>query len=177
VARIEVIRLFLAYASFMNFLVYQMDVKSAFIYGTIEEEYQGQPSTPMKPPAIAKDEEVPAWTGNLQQTKIHVYNESAIYIVKNPVYHSKIKNIEIRHHFIRDSYEKRLIEMVKIYTDNNVADLLTKAFIVMDYTQVLFGLKLEVKHGEKLVSTAKLIYAAGPTVSTAGHKVSAARQT
>ncbi|GJU17364.1 putative ribonuclease H-like domain-containing protein [Tanacetum coccineum] len=65
---------------------------------------------------------------NLMQTKIHVYNESAIYIVKNPVYHSKIKNIEIRHHFIRDSYEKRLIEMVKIYTDNNVADLLTKAF-------------------------------------------------
>nr|GEU94896.1 copia protein [Tanacetum cinerariifolium] len=38
VARIEVIRLFLAYASFMGFLVYQMNVKSAFIYGTIEEE-------------------------------------------------------------------------------------------------------------------------------------------
>ncbi|GJZ66008.1 putative ribonuclease H-like domain-containing protein [Tanacetum coccineum] len=38
VTRIEAIRLFLAYASFMNFLVYQMDVKSAFLYGTIEEE-------------------------------------------------------------------------------------------------------------------------------------------
>ncbi|GJZ07634.1 putative ribonuclease H-like domain-containing protein [Tanacetum coccineum] len=37
-ARIEAIRLFLAYASFMGFLVYQMDVKSAFLYGTIEEE-------------------------------------------------------------------------------------------------------------------------------------------
>ncbi|GJW55217.1 putative ribonuclease H-like domain-containing protein [Tanacetum coccineum] len=47
---------------------------------------------------------------------------------QNPVYHSKTKHIEIRHHFIRDSYEKRLIEMVKIHTDNNVADLLTKAF-------------------------------------------------
>ncbi|GJY14330.1 ribonuclease H-like domain-containing protein [Tanacetum coccineum] len=35
---IEAIKLFLAYASFMNFLVYQMDVKSAFLYGTIEEE-------------------------------------------------------------------------------------------------------------------------------------------
>ncbi|GJR16444.1 putative ribonuclease H-like domain-containing protein [Tanacetum coccineum] len=44
VARIEAIRLFLAYASFMNFLVYQMDVKSAFLYGTIEEEvYVSQP--------------------------------------------------------------------------------------------------------------------------------------
>nr|GFC74809.1 copia protein [Tanacetum cinerariifolium] len=38
VARIEAIRLFLAYAFFMGFLVYQMDVKSAFLYGTIEEE-------------------------------------------------------------------------------------------------------------------------------------------
>ncbi|GJV34740.1 ribonuclease H-like domain-containing protein [Tanacetum coccineum] len=38
VARVEAIRLFLAYASFMNFPVYQMDVKSAFLYGTIEEE-------------------------------------------------------------------------------------------------------------------------------------------
>nr|GEU58903.1 ribonuclease H-like domain-containing protein [Tanacetum cinerariifolium] len=45
VARIEAIRLFLAYASFMGFMVYQMDVKSAFLYGTIEEEvYVCQPS-------------------------------------------------------------------------------------------------------------------------------------
>nr|GEV72336.1 hypothetical protein [Tanacetum cinerariifolium] len=44
VARIEAIRLFLAYVSFMGFMVYQMDVKSAFLYGTIEEEvYVCQP--------------------------------------------------------------------------------------------------------------------------------------
>ncbi|GKF12508.1 putative ribonuclease H-like domain-containing protein [Tanacetum coccineum] len=43
-ARIEAIRLFLAYASFMNFFVYQMDVKSAFLYGKIKEEvYVCQP--------------------------------------------------------------------------------------------------------------------------------------
>ncbi|GKE86390.1 putative ribonuclease H-like domain-containing protein, partial [Tanacetum coccineum] len=43
-ARIKAIRLFLAYASFMGFLVYQMDVKSAFLYETIEEEvYVTQP--------------------------------------------------------------------------------------------------------------------------------------
>ncbi|GJR24904.1 putative ribonuclease H-like domain-containing protein [Tanacetum coccineum] len=41
---------------------------------------------------------------NFMQTKIHVDNESAICVVKNPVYHSKTKHIEIRHHFIRDSY-------------------------------------------------------------------------
>ncbi|GJW78399.1 putative ribonuclease H-like domain-containing protein, partial [Tanacetum coccineum] len=65
---------------------------------------------------------------NFMQTKIHVDNESAICLVKNHVYHSKIKHIEIRHHFVRDSYEKKLIEMVKIHTDYNVADLITKAF-------------------------------------------------
>nr|GEV49480.1 hypothetical protein [Tanacetum cinerariifolium] len=44
VARIEAIRIFLAYASFMGFIVYQMDVKSVFLYGTIEEElYVCQP--------------------------------------------------------------------------------------------------------------------------------------
>ncbi|GJX99846.1 hypothetical protein Tco_0356865 [Tanacetum coccineum] len=65
---------------------------------------------------------------NFMNTKIHIDNESTICIVKNPVYHSKTKHIEIRHHFIRDSYEKKLIRVEKIHTDFNVADLLTKAF-------------------------------------------------
>nr|GEY76044.1 putative ribonuclease H-like domain-containing protein [Tanacetum cinerariifolium] len=44
IARIEAIRLFLAYASIMGFLVYQMDVKSTFLYGIIKEEvYVCQP--------------------------------------------------------------------------------------------------------------------------------------
>nr|GEU91584.1 copia protein [Tanacetum cinerariifolium] len=38
VARIEAIRIFLAFASYMGFIVYQMDVKSAFLYGIIDEE-------------------------------------------------------------------------------------------------------------------------------------------
>ncbi|GJX67699.1 retrovirus-related pol polyprotein from transposon TNT 1-94, partial [Tanacetum coccineum] len=49
---------------------------------------------------------------------------------QNSVSHSKTKHIKIRHHFIRDSYEKRLIQVIKIHTDHNVADLLTKAFDV-----------------------------------------------
>ncbi|GJY08328.1 putative ribonuclease H-like domain-containing protein [Tanacetum coccineum] len=44
VARIEAIRLFLAFTSFMGIIVYQMDVKSAFLYGTIDKEvYVAQP--------------------------------------------------------------------------------------------------------------------------------------
>ncbi|GKD58427.1 putative ribonuclease H-like domain-containing protein [Tanacetum coccineum] len=49
---------------------------------------------------------------------------------QNPVFHSKTKHIEIRRHFIRDSNEKKLIQMIKIHTDNNVADLLINAFDV-----------------------------------------------
>ncbi|GJY47360.1 hypothetical protein Tco_0436423, partial [Tanacetum coccineum] len=67
---------------------------------------------------------------NFMNTKIYIDNESTICIVKNPVYHSKIKHIAIRHHFIRDAYEKKLIQVLKIHTDDNVADLLTKAFDV-----------------------------------------------
>ncbi|GKB31309.1 putative ribonuclease H-like domain-containing protein [Tanacetum coccineum] len=67
---------------------------------------------------------------NFMNTKIYIDNESTICIIKNPVYHSKTKHIAIRHHFTRDAYEKKLIQVLKIYTDDNVADLLTKTFDV-----------------------------------------------
>nr|GEW00288.1 retrotransposon protein, putative, unclassified [Tanacetum cinerariifolium] len=67
---------------------------------------------------------------NFMNTKIHIDNNSAICIVRNPVYHSKTKHIEIRHHFIRDCFEKKLISVNHIPTDDNVADLLTKPFDV-----------------------------------------------
>ncbi|GJX60392.1 hypothetical protein Tco_0291782 [Tanacetum coccineum] len=75
---------------------------------------------------------------NFMNTKIYIDNESIIYIVKNLVFHSKNKHIKIRHHFIRDSYEKKLIQVIKIHTDHNVADLLTKAF---DVSSDEFGVK------------------------------------
>ncbi|GJT68396.1 putative ribonuclease H-like domain-containing protein [Tanacetum coccineum] len=65
---------------------------------------------------------------NFLNTEIHIDNESTICIVRNPVLHSKTKHIQIRHHFIRDCYEQRLINVVKVHTDDNVADLLTKGF-------------------------------------------------
>ncbi|GJY72200.1 hypothetical protein Tco_0475903 [Tanacetum coccineum] len=75
---------------------------------------------------------------NFMNTKIYIDNESTIYIVKNPVYHSKTKHIAIRYHFIRDTYEKKLIQVLKIHTDDNVADLLTKAF---DVSRGLIGFR------------------------------------
>ncbi|GJV17160.1 putative ribonuclease H-like domain-containing protein [Tanacetum coccineum] len=48
--RIEAIRVFLAFASYMGFIVYQMDVKSAFLYGKIDEElYVSQPPGSIDP--------------------------------------------------------------------------------------------------------------------------------
>ncbi|GJU92067.1 hypothetical protein Tco_1304490 [Tanacetum coccineum] len=56
-------------------------------------------------------------------------NESTQALSENPSsFTQRTKHIQIRHHFIRDCYEQRLINVVKVHTDDNVADLLTKGF-------------------------------------------------
>ena len=65
---------------------------------------------------------------NFMGTIIYIDNSSTICIIENPVQHNKNKHIEIRHHFIRDCNAKKLIQMEKIHTEHNVADLLTKGF-------------------------------------------------
>ncbi|GJY42546.1 putative ribonuclease H-like domain-containing protein [Tanacetum coccineum] len=92
--------------------------------------------------------------------------------VKNLVFHSKTKHIEIRHHFIRDSNEKKLIQMIKIHTNQNVADLLTKAFDVGRFQYLItktelvriniddgnaYWNEIEVKSGILKVNTARLL--------------------
>ncbi|GKG12007.1 hypothetical protein Tco_0346244, partial [Tanacetum coccineum] len=54
---------------------------------------------------------------NFMNTKIFIDNESTVCIVKNLVFHSKTKHIKIRYHFIRDSYKKRLIQVIEIHID------------------------------------------------------------
>ncbi|GJX43840.1 hypothetical protein Tco_0260516, partial [Tanacetum coccineum] len=93
----------------------------------------------------------------------------------NLVFHSKTKHIEIRHHFIRDAYEKKLIQELKIHTDDNVADLLTKAFDVsrrwtLDDMMMIWGSLysfLMDTYGAELVSAACLINIARPKLCTA----------
>ncbi|GJW99962.1 putative reverse transcriptase, RNA-dependent DNA polymerase [Tanacetum coccineum] len=79
---------------------------------------------------------------NFMNTKIHIDNESTRSVIKNPVVHSRTKHIEIHFHFIRDCYEKRLIEVIKIHTDSNVVDLLTKGFDVTRFNFLVVSIRL-----------------------------------
>ncbi|GJZ31526.1 putative ribonuclease H-like domain-containing protein [Tanacetum coccineum] len=84
VARIEVIRLFLAYASFMGFIVYQMDVKSAFLYGTIEEEvYVCQPPGFEDPQFLDKVYKVEKALYGLHQAPRAWYETLSTYLLEN----------------------------------------------------------------------------------------------
>nr|GEW56002.1 hypothetical protein [Tanacetum cinerariifolium] len=180
VTRIEAIRLFLAYASFMGFTVYQMDVKSAFLYGTIDEEvYVMQPPGFQDPESsnTPMDKENP-WgkDGTGKDVDLHLYRSmigSLMYLTasrpdimfticacarhqmtpKECHLHATIiatstteaeyvaaasccgqvlwiqtQLLDYGHHFIRDCFEKKLINVDHIHTDENVADLLTKPF-------------------------------------------------
>ncbi|GJS18062.1 putative ribonuclease H-like domain-containing protein [Tanacetum coccineum] len=79
---------------------------------------------------------------SFMNTKIFIDNERTICIVKNLVFYFKTKHIEIRHHFIRDCYEKKLIQVIKIHTDHNVVDLLTKAFDVSKFNFLIASIRL-----------------------------------
>nr|GEX03923.1 putative ribonuclease H-like domain-containing protein [Tanacetum cinerariifolium] len=91
VARIEPIRLFLAYASFMGFMVYQMDVKSAILYGTIKEEvYVCQPPGFEDPDYPDKVYKVVKALYGLHQAPRAWYAKLANYLLKNGFQRGKI---------------------------------------------------------------------------------------
>ncbi|GKF10870.1 putative ribonuclease H-like domain-containing protein, partial [Tanacetum coccineum] len=113
VARIEAIRLFLAYASFKDFMVYQMDVKSAFLYGKIEEEvYICQPrgfKDPNFPDRVYKVEKA---LYGLHQALRAWYETLLTYLLDNGFQRGKIdKTLFIR----RDKCD---ILLVQVYVDD-----------------------------------------------------------
>ncbi|GJT50918.1 putative ribonuclease H-like domain-containing protein [Tanacetum coccineum] len=113
VARIEAIRLFLAYALFKDFVVYQMDVKSAFLYGKIEEEvYVCQPSgfeDPDFPDRVYKVEKA---LYGLHQAPKAWYETLSTYLLDNGFQRGKIdKTLFIRR-------DKGDILLVQVYVDD-----------------------------------------------------------
>nr|GFC24110.1 hypothetical protein [Tanacetum cinerariifolium] len=113
VARIEAIRLFLAYVSFTGSMVYQMDVKSAFLYGTIEEEvYVCQAPGFEDPDHPDKVYEVVKALYGLHQAPRTWYETLANYLLENGFQRGKIDQTL----FIKR--QKRDILLVQIYVDD-----------------------------------------------------------
>nr|GEU40394.1 retrotransposon protein, putative, unclassified [Tanacetum cinerariifolium] len=84
VARIEAIGLFFVYASFIRFIVYQMDVKSTFLYGRIEEEvYMCQPPSFEDPYFPNKVYKVEKALYDLHQSPRAWYETSSTYLLEN----------------------------------------------------------------------------------------------
>ena len=61
------------------------------------------------------------------KTPLMLDSQAAENIIKNPVSHSTTKHIDIRHHFVRDCYEKSLISLQHVPTKDQLVDVLTKA--------------------------------------------------
>ena len=59
-------------------------------------------------------------------------SQSAIHLGKNPTFHSRSKHIDVRYHWIRNGLEVKLLELVKIHTDDNGANMLTKSITKME---------------------------------------------
>nr|GEY46135.1 retrovirus-related Pol polyprotein from transposon TNT 1-94 [Tanacetum cinerariifolium] len=153
VARLEVVRLFIAYAAHKSFTAYQMDVKTAFLYGPLKEEvYVNQPDGFVDRYHPDKDytsmssveaEYVSLSTYCAQVLwmrtqltdygfhfdKIPMYCDSkaAIAILCNPIQHSRTKHIDVRYHFIKENVEKGIVELFFVETEYQLADLFTKA--------------------------------------------------
>ncbi|GJW06641.1 putative ribonuclease H-like domain-containing protein [Tanacetum coccineum] len=155
VARIEVIRLFLAYASFKDFVVYQMDVKSAFLYGKIEEEvYVCQPPGFKDPDFLDRVYKVEKALYGLHQASRAWYKTLSTYILDNRFQRGKIdKTLFIRR-------DKGDILLVQVYVDDIIfgftkkslctefEKMMHKKFQMSFIGELIFFLGLQVKQKE-----------------------------
>nr|GFB47697.1 putative ribonuclease H-like domain-containing protein [Tanacetum cinerariifolium] len=113
VARIKAIRLFLAYASFMGFTLYQMDVKSAFLYVTIDEEvYVMQPPGLQDPEYPARVYKVEKAMYGLHQAPRAWYGTLSKYLLSNGFQRGTIDQTL----FIRRQKENFIL--VQVYMDD-----------------------------------------------------------
>ena len=60
-----------------------------------------------------------------QDVRIDCDSQSAIFLEKNPAYHSKTKHIDVQYHFVRDMVESKKVLLEKVDTLDNVVDSLT----------------------------------------------------
>lgn len=77
--------------------------------------------------------------GDLSSICLFYDVQSAIYLSKNQVQHERTKHIDVRMHFIRDEIKKCMLELKRVYTSGNLADMMTKSFTA-EQLQVMLGL-------------------------------------
>ena len=65
--------------------------------------------------------------GAVRAPKLMVDNKSAIALMKNPVHHDRSKHIDVKYHFIRECWDRRLIDIEFVGTEHQLGDILTKA--------------------------------------------------
>ncbi|GKA15823.1 retrovirus-related pol polyprotein from transposon TNT 1-94 [Tanacetum coccineum] len=124
VARLESIRILLAYACALDFKLFQIDVKSEFLNGFMNEKKQTAlaiSTTEAEYVSARKACQQALWMKQalidydirLDDIPIMCDNKGAINLSKNPVQHSRTKHIEIHHHFLRDKVQKEIFLLKK----------------------------------------------------------------
>ncbi|GJT37876.1 putative ribonuclease H-like domain-containing protein [Tanacetum coccineum] len=155
VARIEAIRIFLAFASYMGFIVYQMDVKSAFLYGKIDEEvYVSQPPGFLDPKYPQKVYKVVKALYGLHQAPRAWYATLSTFLLKNGYRRGTIdKTLFIK----KDKHD---IILVQVYVDDIIFGstkkswcdefeaLMKSRFQMSSMGELTFFLGLQVKQKE-----------------------------
>ncbi len=58
---------------------------------------------------------------------MHIDNQSAIKLIKNPVYHKRTKHIDVKYHFIREKYQDKTVNIEYVNSNEQLADIFTKA--------------------------------------------------
>ncbi|KAK9702952.1 hypothetical protein QE152_g29642 [Popillia japonica] len=66
-------------------------------------------------------------TSRALEVKFYMDNQSAIRLVKNPVFHKNTKHIDVQYHFIREKYQRDEFKLEYINTSQQLADIFTKA--------------------------------------------------
>ena len=79
------------------------------------------------------------------QGKVVVFfdSQSAIHLCKNPVYHERIKHVDVKYHYVRDQVAKGIVNIQKIPTENNPIDMGTKIVTAAKFKHCLDLLHVE----------------------------------